>query len=194
MLEYDFILPPPAKRPSLAHVYSEKGKLRNLLAAWNEGVKKDEATKGSNFPTLPAYICDSHYTSQPLSIKILQGNDRLRATCLKDICSQIDMCVYVADLNRTCSGFSDYHPSHYGDEDDHHDIETVDEDEIDLSNFVDLNGNAVAGCISIHEDEHFIQSEPFDDISDDEDFDYHHGLVTHCYRKTVSFELEVALS
>lgn len=192
MLEYDFILPPPAKRPSLAYVYSEKGKLRDLLAAWNDDVKKDEATKKkSNFPTLLTYMCAGHYTSQPLSIKILQGSDRLRATCLKDICSQIDMCVYIADLDRTCSGFSD---CHYGDVDDHHDIHTVDEDEITLSDFVDLNGNAVAGSISIHEDEHFIQSEPFDDIPDGEDFDYHHGLVTHCYRRTVSFGQRVALS
>lgn len=156
MLEYDLIMPSPAKLPSLAHLYSEKNKLRDILFAWNDSVQK------FIFPTLLAYICDSHYTSQSLSLNVLQKEDRLRATCLKDPCSQIGMGLYIADLNRTRSGICDYYPGS-DNEDDHHVIEIEDDDEIVLTEVVDLDGNTVAGGISIKEEEHLVQGE-FDDI------------------------------
>lgn len=185
MLVYDLIMPSPAKRPRLAHLYKEKEKLRDVLTAWNDSVKKDEATQKSNFPTLLAYICDSHYTSQGLNLNVLQGNDLLRAACLKDLCFQIGMDLYIANIDRTHSGFCDSHPSYYG-EDDQHYIETTDEDFITWTKVVDLDGNTVAIDGSLDLDDNFIQSEPFEDIPDDEDFDRGHGLVTHSYRRTVS--------
>ncbi|CAD6588710.1 MAG: hypothetical protein ASARMPRED_003700 [Alectoria sarmentosa] len=184
MLEYDLIVPSPAKRPRLAHLYKEKEKLRDVLTAWNDSVKKDEVTQKSNFPTLLAYICDSHYTSQSLNLNVLQGNDLLRAACLKDLCSQIGMGLYIANIDRTHSGFCNSHPSYYG-EPDHHYIETTDDDFITWTKVVDLDGNTVAIDGSLESDENFIQSEPFEDIPDDEDFDRGHGLVTHSYRRTV---------
>ena len=96
------------------------------------------------------------------------------------------MGMYITSLNRTRSGVCDYHSSHYGDEDDHHDIETEDDDCIDLMKSVDFDGNKVPGDMSIEEDEDFIQSEPFNDGPDEKDFDYHYGVVTHYYRKPVS--------
>lgn len=183
MLEYDLILPPPAKLPSLDHLYGEKEKLRNLLAAWKDGVERDCAAQTFNFPTLLVYICDCHYASQSLSLHILQGDDQLRAACLKDLCSQIGIGVYIADLDRTHSGFCDYHPSYYG-SDDHHYIETDDEDSITPTKVVEVSGGTVVTGTAIVE-ENFLQSEPFDDDPDDEDFDENHGLVTHYYRKTV---------
>ena len=192
MLEYDLILPLHAKLPSLGHLHSEKDKLRDLLTAWSDSVKKDKATQKFNFPTLLAYICDSHYTSQFLNVNVLQGNDLLRAACLKDLCSQIGMDLCIATLDRTHSGFCDSHPSYFG-EDDQHYIETTDEDFITWTKVVDLDGNTVAIDGSLDSDENFIQSEPFEDIPDDEDFDRSHGLVTHCFRRTVSSEQRLTL-
>lgn len=195
MLEYDLIVPSLAKLPSLAHVYREKDKLRDLLAAWNDNVKKDKATNSSNFPTLLAYICDTHYGSPAPSLGVLQGQDRLRAACLRDICCKIDMGLYIANLNRTVSGFCEsHHRSRYGDDDDQHYISMVDDDEITLSGMVEVNGGAVASDISLEEEEHFVQSEPFEDGPDDEDYEDYHGNVTHYYRKTVSSKQRVALS
>ena len=89
------------------------------------------------------------------------------------------MGVYIANLDRTRSGVYDYHPRRYGDEDGHHGIENEDEDSIILTKMAELNGETVAGVLTLKGDRNFIQSEPFDDIPDDEDFEYHHGLVTH---------------
>ena len=91
--------------------------------------------------------------------------------------------MYIANLDRTHSGFCDYHPSYYGG-DDHHYIETDDEDSITLTKVVEVSGRTVVTGTAIVE-ENFLQSEPFDDDPDDEDFDENHGLVTHYYRKTV---------
>lgn len=196
MLEYDLIVPSLAKLTSLARVYSEKRKLRDFLAAWNDKVEKDKATRRSSFPTLLAYICDFHYTSEPLSLDVLQGNDRLRAACLQDLCSQIGMGLYIADLDRTHSGICEYyHGNQYGDDDDdHHEITIDDADEITLSNMAEVNGKTVASDICLEEDENFVQSEPFDDGPDNEDYQSYHGLVTHYYKNTVSFGQGLALS
>lgn len=181
MLEYDLILPSPAKLPSLAGLFSEKGKLRDLLAAWNDSVEKDKMTQKSDFPTLLTYICDSYYTTKDLNFNFLLDNDRLRAACLKELCSQIGMGLYIANLDRTRSGSCNYYPRRG----DHHDIEDEDEDSITLPKIVDFAGNTVEGAIAIEVDEHFIQGEPFDDGPDDEDFEYEYGFVTQYYRKTV---------
>lgn len=186
MLEYDLVLQSPAKLPSLDNLYSEKDKLRNLLAAWNDGVEKDSAMRTSKFPTILVYFCGDHYSSESLNFEELRGNDGLRAACLRDLCPRLGIGVYIADLDRTHTGFCDYHPSHYG-EDDHHAIETEDEDSITLTKMVEFNGRTVVNDIAIDEEEHFVQSEPFDDEPDEEDFEEYHGLVTHYYRKTVSW-------
>lgn len=188
MLEYYLVLPPPAKISSLSHLYSEKDKLRILLASWNDSVEKDKAAQRSTTPTLLAYVCDSHYPSQSLSLNALQGNDRMRAACLKDLSSRFAMGVYIAGLDRTRSGFSNWHPNRYGVEDDYHGIDTVDEDEITVTDLFGLDGKAVSGGMTIEEEENIIQSDAFDDDDDpdEEDYDRHHGFVTHIYRKTVS--------
>ena len=188
MLEYNLILPPPAKLSSLARLYSEKEKLRNLLASWNDSVEKDKAAQRSTTESLLAYICDSHYPSQSLSLNTLQGNDRLRAACLKDLCSRLNMGVYIANLERNRSGFCESsHKSQYGDDDGgHHYIDTVDDDEITMEDLFSLDGKAVSvGMIQTIEEENFIQSDAFDD-PDEEDYDGQHGFVTHIFRKTVS--------
>ena len=186
ILEYYLVLPPPAKLSSLGHLYSEKDKLRTLLASWNDSVEKDKAAQSSTTPTLLAYICDSHYASQSLSLNALQGNDRLRASCLKDLCSRFAMGVYIAGLDKTLSGFSDWHPNRYGVEDDYHGIDTVDEDEITVTDLFTLDGKVSGGMTQTIEEENLIQSDAFDDDPDEEDYDRHHGFVTHIFRKTVS--------
>lgn len=195
MLEYDLIVPSTAKRPSPTHLYSEKDKVKALLAAWSHSVKKDQATHNHNFPTLLAYICDSHYESESLSLKVLQGDDRLRAACLKDLCSQLGMGLYIADLKRSRSGFCESDLRSYR-EDDHHYIDTEDEDDVDLIDLVDLDGNPVACGPSldfIEVDEHFIQSDPFGDDPDEEEYD-RYGYVTQVHWKTVISEQWFALS
>ena len=58
MLEYYLVLPSSANLSSLGSLYSEKDKLRVLLASWNDSVEKDKAEQRSTTPTLLAHICD----------------------------------------------------------------------------------------------------------------------------------------
>ena len=139
----------------------------------------------SNIPTLLAYVCDSHYRVETLGFNVLKGKDQLRGACLKDVCSQIGMDVYIADLNRKRSGSSNYLPLPY---DDHspYEIDEMQEDKIILTKIVDLYGNIVESDASLEEEENFIQSDAFEDDPYSEGFNYINEIVTHCYRKTVS--------
>ena len=181
MIEYDLIAPSPANWQPLANLYSEKAKLRECLMTWNSNAKKDKAMQMSNIPTVLAYVCDSHYPGI-LGFDALKGNDRLRIACLKEICSQFGMGVYIANLDRRHSGCSS---NDFGD-DDHHFIEFTQEDETTLTKIVDLYGNKVESDASLDEFENFVQDDPFEEGPDDEDYDDYYGTVTHHYRKTVS--------
>ena len=103
------------------------------------------------------------------------------------------MGVYIARLDRSISGFSNWHPTRYGDDDSSHGIESVDEDEITLGDLFNLDGQAVSRSCSI-EEENVLQSDAFDDVPNEEDYDRQHGFVTHMYRKTVSSGQELTVS
>lgn len=164
-LEYDLYQQSTKNAASVKSLYSEKSKLRDLIMAWDENVKKDKATRASNYPTLLAYICDSQPTNDALSIDTLQGRDQQRADSLEDICLEIGMGLHLATLERIHSGFCDFH----GDEDgDHHVIDYDDEDSITLTHLVHLNGSHVASGIGIDEYENIVQSSPFDNGPDEE--------------------------
>ena len=171
MLEYDLVLASPAKLPSLAEVYSEKGKLRELLTAWNDAVTKESTTHNDSLPTLLAHVCESVYKSSSLSLNKLEDNDRFRVAYLSDICSRLDMGLYIADLDRT------YH------------MGVRDEDSITLTKMVDLDGNIVGGKIPLDAEDNFVASDPFGEVPDNQVFDCNHGVVTcYYYRRTVSIE------
>ena len=106
VLEYDLVLPLPAKLPSLADMYSERGRLRDQLVAWNSAVTKESTTGDNSFPTLLAHICDSTYNAQSLSFDLLERDDRLRAAYLREVCAELHMGLYIADLDRTLTGFA----------------------------------------------------------------------------------------
>lgn len=184
MLEYDLVvLPSSAKIPTLGRLMREKDTIRGLVVAYNNNSKEISAMRELNIQRALVYSCDSHYASQPLSLSTLQGKDQLRAACLRDVCATLNMGVFIADLHRTRSGFCEY--SRGGDwEDDHHGIETEDEDLIELTKVVDVDGETISPGFAL-EEEHFLQDDVFD-IPDDEDYDYHNGFVTHHYLKTVS--------
>ncbi|KAL9067195.1 MAG: hypothetical protein Q9161_007091 [Pseudevernia consocians] len=184
-LEYD-IYQNSVEKSTVENLYSQKSKLKDLVTAWNNNVNKDKdkATRKSDHPTLLAYICDHEpRDEEALSIGLLQGQDLQRAQCLKEICVETGIGLYRAHLERTQSGFCD---SHYGDENnEYHEIEHEDADSILLINMVHLNGSHVANSIAISEYDNFVQSDPFDNGPDKEDFDSQHGRVTHYYRMTV---------
>lgn len=183
MLEYDLVVASPAKLPSLADIYSKKGRLRELLAAWNDAVKKENATQNGGFPTLLAHVCESIYKSPSLSLDVLDGNDRFRVEYLRDLCSQLDMGLYIADLDRTLTGFCE---SCYYNQDDDYEMGVEDEDSITLIKMVDLDGNIVGGRMALDAEDNFVASDPFDEGPDNRDYDRSHGVVTYYYRRTVS--------
>ena len=52
-----------------------------------------------------AQVCSYKYTDANININILEGDDRLRADCLKDLwCPQLDMGFYLAKLERIEGG------------------------------------------------------------------------------------------
>lgn len=178
-LEYDLVSTNGETLRPIETLYSHQTKLQDLLVAW-----KDKAKGRTDYPTLLAYLCDSEYTSNTLSLSTLEGNDRLRAESLKDICSQIGVGLYLANLRRTRSGYSESFANHYGNSD--HGIDSEDENYIDMEEIFDIDGNSVAE-LQIDEEEHFIQSDPFDDVDPaEEDYDEDHGYKTEVYRATVS--------
>ena len=181
VLEYDLILPVPAKLPPLGDVYREKGKLRDIIARWNNAVTRESTTQDDNFPTLLAHVCDNIYSSEPLSFDVLEGNDRFRATYLRDLCAALHIGLYIANLDRTLTGFCEDFCN-----DDDYCMTVEDEDSIVLTNIVDLDGNTVGSDLSLEVDDNFVASDPFDDDPDKEDFDRNHGLVTYYYQRTVS--------
>lgn len=182
-LEYDMFQKTTGSAGSVKSLHSQKRRPRDLVVAWNDNVKKDKAERKSSYPTLLAYIYDIKPTHTALCISTLQGQDRQRADSLEDICLEIGMGLYLATMERTHSGFCDFH----GDEDDdYHMIEHEDEDSITLTDLVNLNGSHVASGIGIDEYENIVQSDPFDNGPDEEDFDRYHGRVTHEYKMTVS--------
>ena len=195
MLEYDLILPSSAKVPSLSHLLKQKGELRDLLATWNESVEKVKGTKDSTFPTLLVHLCDSYYSSQSLSLKVLRDDDHRRAKYLKDLCCEIDMGLYIADLKRTRTGCCDScYPIRQGGCHRHR-IDTDEEDDITLTKIVKLDGKTVAGDVGLSLEEHFVESEPFDDdYPDDEDLDEDYGGVEQYYRRTVRSAPRLPLS
>ena len=181
MLEYDLVLPSTSKLPSLVDMYSEKKKLRERLAVWSVAVGRERTREGKIFPTLLTHICDSTYNTQSLSLELLQGNDRFRAAYLKEVCATLPIGLYIADLDRTLTGFcEDFH-----DDDDYY-MSVEDEDSIVLTRIVDLQGNSVGSNLELDIEDNFVASEPFDDGPDKEDIDRKHALVTYYYRRTVS--------
>ena len=184
MLEYDLVL------PSLAGVYSEKEKLRDQLAAWNSAVTKKCPSNYNSFPTLLAHVCDSTYDAESLSYAVLQGNDRFRAACLREVCAALHIGLYIADLDRTLTGFcEDYQ------DDGNWYMSLEDEDSIVLTKIVDLVGNTVGSDLPLEVEDNFVASDPFaDDVPDkedfthydEEDFSHYDGVVTYYYWKTVS--------
>ena len=189
MLEYDLVLPSPAKLPSLAEINGEKGILRDVLATWNSAVTKDCTTQNLSFPTLLAHVCDSIYNSQYLNLNMLQGNDQFRAAYLRDLCASFDMGLYIANLDRTLTGFcEDYH-----DDDDYY-MGVEDEDSIVLTKVVDHYGNTLTIDLAIEFEDNFVASDPFDEGPDSQDNDRNHGLVTYHYRRTVSLRSGLALA
>ena len=180
MIEYDLIAPSTANWQPLVDLYKEKTKLRECLTTWNNNAKKDRAMQMSNIPTVLAYVCDSHYPVEDLGLDVLAGDDGLRGACLKDVCSQIGIGVYIADLYRRVSGCAS---NDYADE-KHHLIEMTQEDETTLK-IVDLNGNKVENDALLEEYENFVDNDAFD-VPEEEDYDDYYATVTHHYRKTVS--------
>ena len=143
-------MPSLAKLKSLASLHGKKGEIRDLLEAWNDGVQKDCAKQTTKSPTLLAYICDSHHATESLSLNVLQGTDRLRAICLRDLCSRMSMGLYLADRHRTRYGVCESsHPTRYGNDDGPHSIDMVDEDYSTLTNMFNLDGNKVASGMDI---------------------------------------------
>ena len=193
-LEYD-IYQDSVEKSTVENLYSQKSKLKDLDTAWNNNVKKDKekATLKSDYPTLLAYICDHEpRDEEALSFGLLQAQDLQRAHCLKEICVETGIGLYLAHLERTHSGFCG---SHYGDEtNEYHEIGHEDADSILLINMVHLNGSRVANSIAISEYDNFVQSDPFDNGPDKEDFDSQHGRVTHYYRMTVRLQVQRAVS
>lgn len=182
MLEYDLTLASPALLPCLADSYSGKGKLRELLTAWNDAVTKQSATQNDSSPTLLAHICDSTYKSSSLSFDKLEGNDRFRVAYLRDLCSQLDIGLYVADLDRSLTGYGEsLYKEKY-----HYNMSVEEEDCITLIKMVDLDGNIVGSRIAIDKEDNFVASDPFDGGPDSQDIDRDYGGITYYYRRTVS--------
>ncbi|KAM0799822.1 hypothetical protein BDR22DRAFT_933360 [Usnea florida] len=181
MIEYDLSAPSPVDR-KLSSLYLDKAIVRGALKRWNRHAGKESALREFEIPTSLAYVCDSYYEVKNLGFNVLEGKDRLRGACLRDICSKIGIDLYIANLDRTRFGYSVY--PHY-DDPSSFEIDVLLDTEITLTKIVDLYGNIVESDASLDDYRNLIQSDLFKDDPYSESFDPINQVVTQGHRKTV---------
>ena len=134
-----------------------------------------------------AQVCSYNYTDANININILEGDDGLRADCLKDLwCPQLDMGFYLAKLERIeeggCETFREF-----GDYGTFHPIDFATGDSATLTEAFELDGTLVAKSMHLDVLNNVVQDDLSGNEPDEEDYDSYNANVTHYYRDLVSY-------
>lgn len=179
--------------PSAHAAIDAHDRLRSLVGSWS----KTHNWGCGGAPNILAYVMESYNIQGTLSYDILKSQDRHVIDHLKQVCSDSNCYLYVAEIERSAHGGCDNHDynrfDHCHSEDDY----SSDPDEIyeltgnqieiefRLLQVVDLTGNAVEDEIQIKEED-FIQANSFHRCPDELIHDHGDGYATHIHRNTVS--------
>jgi hypothetical protein len=131
-----------------------------------------------------AYLLGDKYEDISLSHARLIGRDLLVVAQLKEACDVSGFCVYLAKLEKTVYGYSDWQEVEHAEKNY---MEGVHDPSVELSQIVDLNGTELFKGLEIpFDEERIVQACPFDDQEpDDEDYDDDDGNITHYYHQSV---------
>ena len=166
-------------------------KLRSLLPLW-----KDKASE-KTLPLTLAYMFQHEYTDANLRYNNLKCCDRRVASSLRQVCNELDVCLYFASVQREILGDCDSWRSNGAPKKFRnsknvvmHTIYEVIERETSLTRVVDIYGTLVGESIKF-DDTFFASTKPFDDRNpDDEEYSGYTGnegvSATHFYRRTVA--------
>ncbi|KAI9706510.1 MAG: hypothetical protein M1836_003516 [Candelina mexicana] len=198
VLTYNLIDTAPGIPQSAASQDHEKLKLRNILTLWKTSWDDSEHMA---CPDKLAYMLDHKYTNASLRIDQLKGSDLLRARYLKEVCTETDICFFLANIERSVDGEveSDGEDIPYKDKPCnglHHEIFDIFDDKLMLQHVVELDGSGVAKDLTLEESD-IVQEEPFATGPDHEDFSGWTGndgtTAKHYYRSTVALLMPRAM-
>lgn len=165
-LTSNLIITGPTAVQSATDTQSEKTKLEERLASW----RSDE-----DVPNIQAYMLGHDYTEANLKYDLMKGLDRLRARCLKEMCAEAGFCFYLAQMEYSVSGETEYedccyttqrgvgiHPLAEGG--DYQEPEAF----LRLSTVFDLDGGLVVRSVNFAEED-IVQPNPFADRDPDDE-------------------------
>ena len=158
-------------------------KLNMLFSSW----EKQTRSEGDHAGEPLVWLLEHEYTDASLSYAALKGHDQQVGAYMREVCAKYGFYFYLATVKRVvCASLdADEDGEGYG---SHEIIEEISK-KLNLKRVVDLDGTEVGEDIGIKE-EIFIQEEPFDGMSaDDEEVEYtgNEGVTaTLFYERTVS--------
>ncbi len=156
--------------PKLAADFdNELQELEKTVALWKAAYERYEP----DAPNMLVHLLDHRYSSENLKEEVLEGNDRLRAQYLKDVCGKNGFLIFLADLEYTiegnCEDFTSAEPNYVqesylelwrGNEPTFQRIGEVDEEVLQLRLVVDLEGSQLLHEVPLNEC-HLVQENPF---------------------------------
>ncbi|KAK1752875.1 hypothetical protein QBC47DRAFT_387288 [Echria macrotheca] len=188
VLTYNLAIPPDAPLPSAAVARAETSLLRHTLRRYVERSKVD----GNKEPEQLYYRLDYEYTEANISLKNLKDRDLAVAQTLVSISSEVDLDVFLGEVERTDRGEVEMH---YGERDDlsWHDLADDPDTEISVSKLVDIHGRELTSNIDIGDSfwNGLIRENEWEDVFDgadcgERDYEGYQGNwgpnATHWYR------------
>lgn len=189
-LSYNLIHTTQSLRPALSMNKTFTDKVRAVLTAWNEHLEK-----GSHVPEKLLYLLDHQYSQANLRASALKGSDDRKIGLLETVANDLGFRLGLASIVCHLEGLSD--DTGYS---SHVDFIEVTSRHASISDFVDLNGIAIADDIEFDEESETIPSSLVEDVEagecEDEDNEGYTGNVSMlivaemrvlmgCYRKLV---------
>ncbi|KAK4102920.1 hypothetical protein N658DRAFT_522894 [Parathielavia hyrcaniae] len=186
VLTYNLAIPPDLERPSAAVRRSETRDLRHALRRWLARAKADDNDTNHLY-----YVLDHKYTEASITFRALKTTDLARVQCLRDLSTELDFDVFLADDedDEDDNGFDDYDDG--GGDGSWHEIDDIIETSISIKKVVDLDGGQLRSKMEIDamdlEDNLIQQCDPFEGVTDrKEDYQSYMGNsgpeATHWYR------------
>ncbi|KAI5457841.1 hypothetical protein BGZ63DRAFT_457202 [Mariannaea sp. PMI_226] len=198
VLTYNLAIDQSQPRPSAAVWWSGARSLRHTLKRW---LAKDDASCDQPWVY---HVLDHDYTKAEISLSGLEAQDLAQAQALQQVCSDLPVHIFLVLLEKSESGEpllmdDKFYPGKrypkngcswimMEGEVGFHLIHTVDNTDYCINTLVDLNGQLVARCLDLEENNVFIANR-FEDVRAEGYFTYLgegevDPIATHRYRRT----------
>jgi len=194
MLTYNLVYTGPVALTDLVSATQRVSQLRSTLSCWvhtwSSAAIRDVHI---NLPSHLVYLLEYDYTETDLGFDQLEGTDRQRVAALTDMLEQTKTACYLCTMEKKVYGgmadledYDGYYPP-AADNDDHHDIDDVYDEELCFTHMIELDGTLIASYINIKMKD-LVQPNPFEGRDPNEEESepaiYYHrdAATTHWYR------------